>query len=1685
MAEVVETAIYKLAVQNLSDIDKADQLLAKLAVSEERVTQGTRATTDALGNMIARLDQRTRAENELIRSLERISRFENEGIGTAQQRAQATTLVTQRYNEQIAVLGKAGTAHNDNSRAINDNTKATETSTRSFALNSQGLRELQASGVNAFQALASGMAPWRVAQTEGAQVMGAFVQGGLGVSGVLRALISPIGLAVGAFTGLGVGLFVLLERASSNEAQLRRFDAALRGVGPTSQVTSVGLQRVTYDLRALGVAADDAEKAMLAIANNPALNRANPAAAATIANIGVNVGSRLGITGAEGIAKVNEAVKEGAPALAALGLLTRAFTADEAAAINIDAARGNGLRALNDAIKLLDENLRGEHGKVISATQRATESLTGAWNNLFNKMSESSAVKTVNDGLIQMTNNLAKLISTGNITNLPKGNILGWFISGGLVGAAVRGIANLPGGSPEQAQQDMRDALAVRAAKDAGGAAMIPGGALGGGASASGSFATLTSISTANAQITRLIPEFANRLDAWVADLSDADRAVVRITSGYATGGHAPDSNHYRGTAVDIRGLTPSAAASLGRFGLAQNVPGDWPHVEPIEIPSAAAASAAARAAASRAFAVSSGGMASGLTRPGSLSPAATADEAAVAAKTATAQGAQTESLDKLNRARDDAVRLAGELGIKQQADAAFTAKYNEVLDRTKDSTDAWSQANIVFNETMDKATAAAAAAAAEEDKKTGGILKSVDAFKISEAEGYRAIAAEEARIKVLERGGDAATEQRLALEASAAAAIQAGQKQVAAANPQLIAAEKLAEAAKGGAAAEHEQQLVNEAGTRTQDALAKAEASRNPTLIAQAKALNDAALAEIRRSDAAKNALAIQQSINQRADQTQILQLQAGMLGQTPEAIAAATATLQEQIRLRDLGSSISKETAAADLASVDALNKVNIAVAEQNRNWQRVEETVRSIADQIATTLTSAIAGLFDKSKATDWMATIKSGLQSIGQQLVSGTLIKPLIGSVLGGLGFGNAAQSFGNLFGSSSSGGGGLLTGLFGGSSNTSNVTLVKNADGSISIKDIAGNAKGLFDAFSGSDSSSGGGLFGNLFGGGGNSAGFLGINNTLATDASFAGFGAVQQGSSVGFAGGGELGLGLGEGLTSTPAEGLLSGLGGALGGLGSVIPFVGPVLGIASMFLGSLFGNKKPPNLVSTGGIDLSAGGTTVANPFSSGNAQNDQTAKQITDAISTFTKNILKETGGAISGNIDVQAGSRDGIKIGGTIGSVATGLVGVMKFADAQSAVAATSLAIAQHLEGVSDTMKKVLAQLTDATQIEDAIKFVQVYDNLKDAADSAFTSISTDTKTIGPFAKAMDDINTLFRDLTDKANGFGLSLDPLIAGLAEATKRLQEDFTVALNQAFNQVSGSDFINQLNAARKDFTTNTAEAQAIGLGADQATLDKISSVYNFQIYNVLKGLSKVQLESVANDVTDAFATANPEIASLARNMEDMSFAANLALKATGDASVAFAQFAGGLQALKDLVTSLTTGQLSGATIAQQVQAANDNFNRELGLVQGGNLNELGNLAAAGGNAVTLSQQAYGNAPQTASLRTQILTGVDQVLASRSFASGTDYTPPGWIMVGEKGPELMHQSGGAAIVPFNHAGGASNTEVVALLREVIARLDGGNRIAQAGFVETVGHLGAIKTNTKQPVTLSEPLRRRA
>src|SRR5262249_55505272 len=131
----------------------------------------------------------------------------------------------------------------------------------------------------------------------------------------------------------------------------------------------------------------------------------------------------------------------------------------------------------------------------------------------------------------------------------------------------------------------------------------------------------------------------------------------------------------------------------------------------------------------------------------------------------------------------------------------------------------------------------------------------------------------------------------------------------------------------------------------------------------------------------------------------------------------------------------------------------------------------------------------------------------------------------------------------------------------------------------------------------------------------------------------------------------------------------------------------------------------------------------------------------------------------------------------------------------------------------------------------------------------------------------------------------------------------------------------------------------------------------------------------------------------------------------------------------------------LTSGASSGLTPAQQLAALQSKFNTALAAARSpyANDNSYAALSTAGGNLIQAEQQAYGNSKTTADVRSQILSSVNDVLHAHGFASG-GVTTPGWIRVGERGPEWMLQSGRNTVLP-NGMSPPSSDAIVGAIRE--------------------------------------------
>lgn len=120
---------------------------------------------------------------------------------------------------------------------------------RTIGLNRIGMMELQAAGINSFQALAAGMDPFHVAMMESGQVIGAFVQGGFGLTRFLGLLTNPITLAVAGIATLTAGVLALSGAFDDNKTQAELNQEAQDALKLTldGQTRSVDELRRAYD----------------------------------------------------------------------------------------------------------------------------------------------------------------------------------------------------------------------------------------------------------------------------------------------------------------------------------------------------------------------------------------------------------------------------------------------------------------------------------------------------------------------------------------------------------------------------------------------------------------------------------------------------------------------------------------------------------------------------------------------------------------------------------------------------------------------------------------------------------------------------------------------------------------------------------------------------------------------------------------------------------------------------------------------------------------------------------------------------------------------------------------------------------------------------------------------------------------------------------------------------------------------------------------------------------------------------------------------------------------------------------------------------------------------------------------------------------------------------------------------
>lgn len=699
--------------------------------------------------------------------------------------------------------------------------------------------------------------------------------------------------------------------------------------------------------------------------------------------------------------------------------------------------------------------------------------------------------------------------------------------------------------------------------------------------------------------------------------------------------------------------------------------------------------------------------------------------------------------------------------------------------------------------------------------------------------------------------------------------------------------AQRLAEAAKQGAAAQQEVQRQLEVERATRAALIAAEASGDKERIERVKALVGQYGQLTEEMAAAARSSQLSAQLDQQRESIVLLQREGELIGALPEVrareLAITQAILQAQ---RTYGENLEK-LPEAERARLEQVIATSGAIAEQAVQMQEIERIGGQASDAIVDDLTDMATGGKGAFKSLKDFAV--SSFKQIVAEYAKPILIRfaaqvmGVSGAAGGATGIAGTAAGVGGAGGSSSlvSDAGTALAAadkLTGG-------TIMKGITGY--LDNVIGPSIGLASSVGPSSAaaltSTATGPGGMLVGGGvtssaGTMAPGIAGSTTLSGVLSGAGWGVI--GSLAANA----LGLGSRNPYINA-AGGALGAVGGAYAGatIGSAFPVVGTAIGaVLGAFLGTvasgLFGGKekRPPNPYAR--TDIQGGRVVLLQTESQGGDLRDEVIDPLADAARNLqlvaaagqgldpARLALTQIG--YSTNKREKVGSGFFVATGGEPGNV-TGLQ-MFPSAEEDSGKAATDAVIAAVKLGFrdEDVAKEMSASLKhvfelpfkDLEEFGKALDFVPLYDaliSIQSPAEQAGEAIAQ-TKIV------MDALRKTYEDATAEATKLGLATDILAENQAKAEAIVKGRFADTLDDAI--LTFTDPM-QLAMRQLDREIETLKKEAAVFEDDSliSKIDEIRRLRAEQIDEEFKGTKELaaaaaELAAQARQVNDALA---------------------------------------------------------------------------------------------------------------------------------------------------------------------------------------------------------------------------------
>lgn len=203
------------------------------------------------------------------------------------------------------------------------------------------------------------------------------------------------------------------------------------------------------------------------------------------------------------------------------------------------------------------------------------------------------------------------------------------------------------------------------------------------------------------------------------------------------------------------------------------------------------------------------------------------------------------------------------------------------------------------------------------------------------------------------------------------------------------------------------------------------------------------------------------------------------------------------------------------------------------------------------------------------------------------------------------------------------------------------------------------------------------------------------------------------------------------------------------------------------------------------------------------------------------------------------------------------------------------------------------------------------------------------------LSPLQTAINGVNDEYRGLYDTLKS--LHLDSLTVGLAESAQaqirkliqQFTDQLTSNLSERLNAATGKTYLTDASNLLKQHQTDIASAAE--LGNDPAVLAQISAVFSAEAQKIVEDAGLV------GDSFNDFVKQFPELAGVVNQSSTALQDANDKFKALTDT-------------INQYLDSLKLGSNSVLSPQDQLAAAQDQFNRQLGLAQGGDQTALGSI---------------------------------------------------------------------------------------------------------------------------------------